>query len=56
MTIPMPHKILYKSAKHYISLTNASRATATRDLQELMELGVLHKTGELRYARYCLNV
>ncbi|QQZ28334.1 Fic family protein [Thiothrix subterranea] len=44
------------SAKNYISLTNASRATATRDLQELVELGVLHKTGELRYARYCLNL
>ena len=56
MTIPMPHRILYKSAKHYISLTNASRATATRDLQDLVELGVLHKTGELRYARYCINL
>ncbi|WP_154724388.1 hypothetical protein [Thiothrix nivea] len=43
------------SAKNYISLTKASRATATRDLQELVQLGVLHKVGELRYARYCLN-
>ena len=44
------------SAKNYISLSKASRATATRDLQELVQLGVLHKTGELRYARYCLNL
>lgn len=44
------------SAKNYISLTKASRATATRDLQELVQLGVLHKAGELRYARYCLNL
>lgn len=47
------------SAKNYISLTKTSCATATRDLQELVELvelGVLHKTGELRYARDCLNL
>ncbi|MGB5599669.1 MAG: Fic family protein [Thiothrix litoralis] len=44
------------SAKNYISLTHASRATVTRDLQELVALGVLHKTGELRYARYYLNL
>lgn len=44
------------SAKNYLSLTKTSRATATRDLQELVELGALHKTGERKYARYCLNI
>ncbi len=44
------------SAEKYITITSASRATATRDLIELVELGVLNKTGELRYTRYWLNI
>ncbi len=43
------------SAKNYISLTKASRATATRDLNELVSLKVLTKTGELRHTRYHLS-
>lgn len=44
------------SAEKYIAITGASRATATRDLVELVELDALFKTGELRHTRYWLNV
>lgn len=42
------------SAENYISLTKTSRATATRDLQDLVAKGALTKTGELRHTRYHL--
>ena len=42
------------SAENYISITGTSRATATRDLQDLVEQGALTRTGELRYTRYHL--
>lgn len=44
------------SAENYISITGTSRATATRDLQDLVELGALTRTGELRYTRYWLKL
>jgi len=44
------------SAENYISITGTSRATATRDLQNLIEKGALSKTGELRHTRYHLNL
>lgn len=44
------------SAENYISITDAARATATRDLQSLVEQGALTKTGELKYTRYYLNI
>ncbi|NBB88566.1 MAG: DUF4172 domain-containing protein [Bacteroidetes bacterium] len=44
------------SAKNYISITGASRATATRDLQDLVGKGALTKKGERRYTRYYLNI
>ena len=44
------------SAENYVSITKASRATATRDLHELVEKGALSKTGELRHTRYHLNL
>jgi Fic family protein len=43
------------SAENYISITKTSRATATRDLQELVEIGAFTRTGELRHTRYHLN-
>jgi Fic family protein len=43
------------SAEKYIAITKASRATATRDLAELVKLGVLVRTGELRHTRYWLQ-
>jgi Fic family protein len=43
------------SAEKYINITKASRATATRDLQDLVEKGVLTRTGELRHTRYHLD-
>jgi Fic family protein len=43
------------SAENYISITKSSRATATRDLQDLVAKRVFNKTGELRYTRYHLN-
>jgi Fic family protein len=42
------------SAENYISISKTSRATATRDLQYLVEKGALTKTGELRHTRYHL--
>jgi Fic family protein len=44
------------SADNYISITKTSRATATRDLSDLVEKGALVKTGELRHTRYSLNL
>jgi Fic family protein len=43
------------SAENYIAITQTSRATATRDLQELVEKAALGKTGKLRHTRYYLN-
>lgn len=44
------------SAENYISITGTSRATATRDLQYLAEIGALRRTGELRHTRYWLEL
>ncbi len=44
------------SAENYISISGAARATATRDLQGLVELGALTKKGERKYTRYYLNI
>jgi Fic family protein len=44
------------SAENYISITGTSRATATRDLQDLIEKDAFSKTGELRHTRYHLNL
>jgi Fic family protein len=44
------------SADKYISITHTSRATTTRDLQQLVESGALKKVGELRHTRYHLNL
>ena len=44
------------SAENYISISKTSRATATRDLQDLVELGALIKTGERRHTRYHLKI
>jgi Fic family protein len=35
-------------------MTGTSPATATRDLQGLVDLGILKKTGELKGTRYWL--
>lgn len=42
------------SAENYLSITKTTRATATRDLNDLVTKGALTKTGELRYTRYYL--
>jgi Fic family protein len=44
------------SAENYISITKTSRATATRDLQDLTSIGALSKTGERRHTRYYLKL
>ena len=43
------------SAEKYISITKTTRATATRDLTDLVEKGALQKSGELRHTRYRLK-
>ena len=42
------------SAENYRTITDASLATTTRDLADLVEKGALIRTGERRYARYHL--
>jgi Fic family protein len=44
------------SAENYILITNTSRATATRDLQELVSMQALKKCGELKHTRYYLDL
>ena len=43
------------SAENYISITKTSRATATRDLQDLVDKKIFCKTGELKSTRYFLK-
>jgi len=44
------------SAENYIRITGTSRATATRDLQHLFDIGALTRTGTLKSTRYWLNL
>jgi len=44
------------SAENYIAIAKTSRATATRDLTEMVEIGGLTKTGQLKSTRYWLNL
>jgi Fic family protein len=44
------------TANKYTSITKASKATATRDLQLLAELGVFVTEGGGRSTRYMLNI
>jgi Fic family protein len=44
------------NAEKYVTITKTSRATATRDLADLVQKGALRKTGELRHTRYWLNI
>jgi Fic family protein len=44
------------SAENYITITDTSRATATRDLQDLLAKQVLFSTGELKSTRYFLAI
>jgi Fic family protein len=44
------------SAGKYMTITGASPATTTRDLGDLVERGALIRSGEVRHARYALNL
>ncbi len=44
------------SAANYITIAGTSRATATRDLQELVAMGALTQTGALKSTRYHLTI
>jgi len=44
------------SAENYISISGATRPTATRDLNDLVAKNALIKTGELKGSRYHLNL
>jgi Fic family protein len=44
------------TVKKYIRLTDASRATATRDLQHLVEQGAIIRTGDTKSTRYWINL
>ena len=44
------------SADNYLTITGTSRATATRDLTELVHMNALFKTGERRHTRYWLKL
>ncbi len=42
------------NARKYVSLTGASKATATRDLQHLAQIGALTPIGAGRSTRYAV--
>lgn len=44
------------SAENYLAITGTSRATATRDLQDLVGKGAVERTGERRHTRYWLKL
>ena len=44
------------SVKNYIAITKASRATATRDLSDLVQKGAFSRTGKLKSTRYELHL
>ena len=44
------------NARKWISITHASKATATRDLQDLAEKGIFISVGGGRSTRYELNL
>ncbi|MBP7478379.1 MAG: Fic family protein [Chitinophagales bacterium] len=44
------------SAENYISITSTSPATATRDLQELVQWGAFIKRGAFKHSRYAINL
>jgi len=44
------------NARKYVSLTEASKATATRDLQDLVEKGIFNPVGGGRSTRYSINL
>lgn len=44
------------SAENYIAIAKTSRATATRDLRDLVVKGALTRTGERRHMRYHLDL
>lgn len=44
------------SAENYISITQTSKATATRDLQDLVKRNAFYSTGQLKSTRYHLNL
>lgn len=44
------------NAEKYIKITGASKATATRDLSSLVEVGMLFVTGQGKALRYFINV
>jgi Fic family protein len=44
------------SVANYIAITGAPRATATRDLQQLVAIDVLRRTGTLKSTRYHLTI
>ena len=44
------------NAEKFIKMTGVSKATATRDLGELVDRGLLRKQGEGKAVRYYVNV
>lgn len=44
------------SAEEYLGVTGTSRATATRDLRGLVDIGVLVRSGQLKLTRYGVRV
>jgi Fic family protein len=44
------------TAKKYMSITRASNVTATRDLQQLYDLGAFAREGGIKSVRYHLNL
>lgn len=43
------------SAQNYVSITQTSPSTATRDLQDLVQKNIFKYTGSLKSTRYWIN-
>ena len=44
------------SADNYIKISGTTASTATRDLQKMVKMGALNRTGERKGTRYYLNI
>lgn len=44
------------SADNYITITDTTSSTATRDLQKMVEIGAFKRTGQRKGTRYYLNI
>ena len=54
-TLLNDQQIKVLSAENYVSIAKKSRATVPRDLQQLVDLGILKRKGEKKHTLYFLG-